>query len=940
MGAPSIQTSFHTGEWAPALNARVDLQKYHSAAALMKNFFVDYRGGASTRTGTKYIAQCFKSATDVRLIPFQAATTLSYVLEFGDKYMRVFNQGVPILEQTKAITAATNANPCQLTVNAHGYSPGQWFKAASVGGMTQLNNRFFIVRTVPGANTITLSDLNGVAIDSTAYGVYTAGGTTARVYTIPTPFAAADVALLKFAQNVSEMVITHPNYPPHLLTFVGASLWYLYSILFGTTIPAPTIASVVSSLGAGSVDYSYIVTSIDANGQESVASTPGTLATTLDFTITPGSNVVTWGAITGAVSYNVYRAELSYSGALPAGSAHGYIGFTDGFVFTDTAIDADFSISPPVAQIPFDGTGVASVTVTASGTYTTVPFVTFSASGVTATGRAILQVQGTPTIGAGGGIGWSVGDAATFPNEVVLIVATVLAGAVATFQPITYNGSNPGAILSGNTPANPVDGVGPAGQTTTANLVWGVGIVELISTGQGYLITPTITFSAGAAAATAVLAPLTYSHPTVPIFFQQRLTLAGPLINPQRFNMSQPGSFFNFNISNPVQPDDAITGTIVSGQLNSIKSMVSMPTGLIILSDRQAWLVSGGGPQTAITPIDVTAQSQAYNGANDVPPIVVNYDIIYVQAKGSSVRDLTYNFYTNIYTGTDISVLSSHLFYGYTIEAWAYAEEPFKIVQAIRNDGVLLTLTFLKEQELIGWTHADTQGTFESVASVTEAVSFGIVDAVYTVVERVVNGFTVKYVERFAERIFPNGVADAWCVDAGLQYTGAPATTFSGAWHLAGKTVTGLADGVVIPPFVMGLDGTFTLATPASKVTVGLAFTPQLQTLALDLGEPTVQGKQKNISSVTVRCADTLGLSIGKTFSTLVPMKDLIVGNVGSQTNQVVTGLVTGDAYTVLDPSWDEPGQYCIQQSYPLPASILGVIPEITVGDTNERGGR
>ena len=73
-------------------------------------------------------------------------------------------------------------------------------------------------------------------------------------------------------------------------------------------------------------------------------------------------------------------------------------------------------------------------------------------------------------------------------------------------------------------------------------------------------------------------------------------------------------------------------------------------------------------------------------------------------------------------------------------------------------------------------------------------------------------------IERFAERAFPQGVEDAWCVDAGLGYEGSPATNFTGADHLAGMTVTGLADGSVITPFVMPANGEFTLAPPANSL--------------------------------------------------------------------------------------------------------------------------
>ncbi len=73
---------------------------------------------------------------------------------------------------------------------------------------------------------------------------------------------------------------------------------------------------------------------------------------------------------------------------------------------------------------------------------------------------------------------------------------------------------------------------------------------------------------------------------------------------------------------------------------------------------------------------------------------------------------------------------------------------------------------------------------------------------------------------------------------------------------------------------------------------------------------------------------------MGRSADTALPLQDLIIGNVGSMTNQLVTGFVTGDVRGYMDPLWDVPGQYLIQQILPYPASILGVIPEIEIGDT------
>jgi hypothetical protein len=318
-----------------------------------------------------------------------------------------------------------------------------------------------------------------------------------------------------------------------------------------------------------------------------------------------------------------------------------------------------------------------------------------------------------------------------------------------------------------------------------------------------------------------------------------------------------------------------------------------------------------------------------------MPPIVVNYDILYVQSKGSSVRDASYNFYANVFTGSDISIISSHLFFGYKLLEWAWAEEPYKIVWAIRNDGTMLSLTFIKEQDFIGWAHHDTPGgAFKSVCTIVESASVGYQNFIYLAVQRTVNAQTVQYIEQMPERATTGLVKDYWTVDCGLQYNGAPATTFTGASHLSGLHCTGLADGQIIPDFVMPYNGAFTLGTPASKVTVGEAYLPQLQTLYLDTGNPTIQSKMKKIPATTIRVTETLGLQIGTSFSNLVPMKDLIRGNVGTMTNAVVTDLVTGDARTYIDPLWQEQGVFCISQPYPYPASILGTVPQLAVGDT------
>ena len=72
---------------------------------------------------------------------------------------------------TKTISGATKANPCVLTSTGHGLNVGAVIVVTGVVGMTELNDRAFVV-TAKATNTLTLG-----GVDSTNYTTYTSGGT-------------------------------------------------------------------------------------------------------------------------------------------------------------------------------------------------------------------------------------------------------------------------------------------------------------------------------------------------------------------------------------------------------------------------------------------------------------------------------------------------------------------------------------------------------------------------------------------------------------------------------------------------------------------------------------------------------------------------------------------------------------------------------------------
>ena len=138
-------TSFIAGEFSPKLDGRTDFEKYSSGCKTLENMLVHPQGAATRRTGSQFIAEVKTSSLKTRLIPFEFSTTQTYMLEFGNQYIRFFKDKGQITESNKTITAITAANPAVVTCNSHGYSNGDFVIISGVVGMTELNCKTFKV---------------------------------------------------------------------------------------------------------------------------------------------------------------------------------------------------------------------------------------------------------------------------------------------------------------------------------------------------------------------------------------------------------------------------------------------------------------------------------------------------------------------------------------------------------------------------------------------------------------------------------------------------------------------------------------------------------------------------------------------------------------------------------------------------------------------------
>ena len=412
-------------------------------------------------------------------------------------------------------------------------------------------------------------------------------------------------------------------------------------------------------------------------------------------------------------------------------------------------------------------------------------------------------------------------------------------------------------------------------------------------------------------------------YPSAVTFYEQRLVFANTTNNPQTVWMSTSANFENFNVSSPTKDDDAVTVSIYAREVNAVRHMVPLDD-LIAFTSSVEWRISGASDPGFITPSSVERRPQSYWGSADVPPLVIGNTILFVQDKGSKVRDFGYSFETDGYQGNDLSILANHLFEGHTVVDWAYAKVPHSVVWVVRDDGVMLSFTYQREHQVWAWARHDTSGA--QIESVT-AVSEGDEDVVYVVVKRILEGRTARTVERMHSRFFTE-IKDAFFVDSGLTYEGAATKTLGGLWHLEGLEVVALANGHAVRGLTV-TNGQVTFDFDVTKAHVGLAYTSEIQTLPIDLGsrEGSVQGRRKRLSRVVLRVEQSRGIFVGPSSDKLIEYKQRAGEPWGDPIEPV-----TGDIEVPILPQWDTDGDLLIRQSDPLPLTLLAAMPEVTVG--------
>lgn len=425
------------------------------------------------------------------------------------------------------------------------------------------------------------------------------------------------------------------------------------------------------------------------------------------------------------------------------------------------------------------------------------------------------------------------------------------------------------------------------------------------------------------------------NNPATVAFHQQRLVLGGTKDDPASFFMSRTGDYENFRKSRPLQDDDPVEYMLASGSIDEIRWMASFGDLLIGTSGAEYKATSSGA---AITSSDVQISVQSYWGSSGLAPLIIGQSVMHCQRSGSHVRDLYYSWESDGYAGNDLSLLAPQLVESHHIMQWAFQQSPGSNIWAVRDDGVLLCLTYMKEQNVYGWSRHVTQGKVLSVAVISGSQE----DVVMLVVEREVGGAKKYFLERLAGRLRDtDGIEEAFYVDCGLtSRRETAAEMMTGLGHLEGADVVALADGSPVEGLKVA-DGAVTLPYAAKVVTVGLNYVSALSPLPLETD--TQQGATLGKRRAYGKCVLRLYRSVGGKYAATEPGDLFDVAGWKGRTAYDLPFLpekygeacqpFSGDIEISLPSGQDADTSLWLMQDRPMPFRVVAIMADVDFGE-------
>ena len=449
------------------------------------------------------------------------------------------------------------------------------------------------------------------------------------------------------------------------------------------------------------------------------------------------------------------------------------------------------------------------------------------------------------------------------------------------------------------------------------------GVVQVTAYTSATVVTATVVTPCHATTATTDWSEGVWSavrgYPRAVAFYEQRLVMAGSTGDPARVWMSATDDFENFTADTLA---DSPLSYGIYGERNAVEWLVAQQS-LVVGTSGGEWLVFAGSLDQPITPTNILVKRQSTYGSASVTGVLVRDVVLFLQRGRERVMEFAESptSVSGKFVAQNMNQLSEHIAESGIVQM-AYQQQPIAVLWCVTTDGVLLSFTYEREQNVVGWARQVTDGFFESVATIYGSSD----DEVWVVVRRTIGGVTKRYVERI-NPVEWEAKEDAFYVDSGLTYSGGATTTISGLGHLEGKTVKVLGNGAKMPDVVV-TSGAITLAESVTKAQVGLGYDSILEAMPLDV-DPQVgvsQGQIKQVREISLKLHESIEI--------------IYDGGQGEQTlsfrdsNDFMDAgppLFSGDKSFPWEGDFTTDPTIIFKQTAPLPLTILAMVVKYDV---------
>jgi hypothetical protein len=383
-----------------------------------------------------------------------------------------------------------------------------------------------------------------------------------------------------------------------------------------------------------------------------------------------------------------------------------------------------------------------------------------------------------------------------------------------------------------------------------------------------------------------------------------------------------------------------ISRSIATGGVNDTQWLLALQR-LLVGTEGAVSTVKSSSFDEPLTPTNLSIKDSSSTGASSIDPARVDTRGLFVDRSNRALFELSFDGQSSDYNATQMSKLATDLFTA-GIKTLAVQRRPDTRIWVINNDGSCVCVVYEPLEEVLAFIPMETDGEFESVAVLPDDAQ----DRVYFVINRTVNGSTVRYIEKMALDSDVKPSTTCKVMDAHASGVNSPASaTIAVGTHLIGESVVVWADGAPLVSTVNGVtvpntytvdgSGNITVGSAVTNWVAGLPYTARYKSAKLAYGAAggTAMLQQKKVDEVGLIMTDFVraGVRYGSQFDNAErPLFPPPILKGGTTAPAIVLSDVDDEEPFVFPGEWTTDSRVCVECASPNTMTLVSMVISIT----------